>query len=55
MWSRKLLQLTTYRVKSTKEYYIKVNTRKFDRVLVIKCLSYIHLANGLCYTKPSLP
>ena len=33
-------------------------TRKIyskDEVLSTKCLSYIHLANSLYYTKPSLP
>ena len=30
-------------------------TRKFDGVPSIKCLSYIHLADSLCYTKFSLP
>ena len=28
--------------------------RELNRVLVTKCLPYIHLANGSCYTKPSL-
>ena len=26
------------------------NTRKLNRVLVTKCLPYIHLVHGLCYT-----
>jgi len=49
-----VLQLKTYRVKLTKESYIRVDTRELDGVSVIECLPYIHLANGLCYTKPSL-
>ena len=49
-----VLQLKIYRVKLTKESYIRVDTRELDGVSVIKCLPYIHLANGLCYTKPSL-
>ena len=30
------------------------DTRKLNRVLVTECLLYIHLANSLYYTKPSL-
>jgi len=41
-------------VKSTKESYIRVNTRELDRVPSTKCLSYIHLADDTYYTKPSL-
>jgi len=31
------------------------NTRELDGVSNTKCSSYIHLANGPCYTKLSLP
>jgi len=49
-----ILQFKTYRVKSRKKSCIRVNIRELDEVSSIKCLSYIHWANGLCYTKPSL-
>jgi len=45
-----ILQFKTYRVKSRKEPCIRVNIRELNGVLFLKCLPYIHLANGLCYT-----
>jgi len=45
-----ILQFKTYRVKSRKESCIRVNIKELNRVLFTKCLSYIHLANGSCYT-----
>jgi len=36
------------------EPYIRVDTRELNGVPNTKCLPYIHLANSLCYTKPSL-
>ena len=49
-----MLWLKTYRVKSKVESCIRVNTRKLNKVPVTECLPYIHLANSLFYTKPSL-
>jgi len=49
-----ILQFKTCRVKSRRESCIRINIRKLDRVLSTKCLPYIHLANSLYYTKPSL-
>ena len=49
-----MLWLKTYRVKSKVESCIRVNTRKLNEVPVTECLPYIHLTNGLFYTKPSL-
>ena len=50
-----LLQFKTYRVKSRTEPYNRINTRELNRVLVTKCLSYIHFATGLCYTNLAYP
>ena len=36
--------------KTKKEPCIRVNIRELDRVPVTKCLPYIYLANGFCYT-----
>ena len=44
----------TYRVKLKEEPYIKVDTRELDEVPSTICLSYIHWADGLYYTKPNL-
>ena len=49
-----MLQFKTQSVNSRKKSCIRVNTRELDGVLNTKCLSYIHLANSLCYTKSSL-
>ena len=49
-----MLQFKTYRVKSRRESCIRINIRKLDIVPSTKCLPYIHLANSLYYTKPSL-
>ena len=49
-----MLWLKTYRVKSKEEYCIKINIEELDGVLSTKYLSYIYLANSLCYTKSSL-
>ena len=40
--------------KSKEKPYIEFIQRELDEVPVTKCLSYIYLANDLCYTKPSL-
>ena len=48
-----ILQFRTYRVKSRKESCIKANTRELILLSTIY-LSYIHWANSLYYTKPSL-
>ena len=45
-----LLQFKFQSIKIRKESCIGDYTRELDRVLVIKCLSYIYLANGLYYT-----
>ena len=42
-------------MKLEEEPCIRVNTREFNGVPSTKCLPYIHLANGLYYTKTSLP
>ena len=49
----KLLWLKT-KSKVKRETLYWVNIRELDRVLDIKYLSYIHLANSPYYTKPSL-
>jgi len=41
-------------VRAKEESCIRVHTRELNRVSSIKCLSYIYLANSLCYTKPGL-
>ena len=35
--------------------YIRVNIRELNKVPVTKCLFYIHLVNGLCYTNLVYP
>ena len=50
-----LLQFKTYRVKLRTEPHNRINTRELNRVLVTKCLSYIHFATGLCYTNKAYP
>ena len=49
-----MLQFKTYKVKSKEKSYIRVNIRELDRVPDTRCLPYIHLANSIYYTKPSL-
>jgi len=49
-----MLQFKTYKVKLGKEPYIRINIRELDRVPSTKCLPYLHWADSLYYTKPSL-
>ena len=48
-----VLQLKTQSQVNKRTLY-RVYTRELNRVPDTKCLSYIYLANNLCYTKPSL-
>jgi len=48
-----ILQLKT-KSQVNKEILYWVNTRELNRVLSIRCLPYIHWADSLYYTKPSL-
>jgi len=43
------------RVKSKRRILYRDYTRELSGVPSTKCLPYIHLANGPCYTKPNLP
>ena len=45
-----LLQPKSQSVRMKKESFFRVNIREINRVLATKCLSYIYLANSLCYT-----
>jgi len=47
---QRLLQLQSQSIKTKEEPYIRVNTRELNGVPATKCLPYIHLANGPCYT-----
>ena len=49
-----MLQFKTYKVKLRKESYIRVNTRKLNKVPSTKCLLYIYWTNGPYYIKSSL-
>jgi len=45
-----LLQHKSQSIRIKEEPCIRVNTRELNGVPATKCLSYIHLANSLCYT-----
>jgi len=45
-----LLQPKSQSIRIKEKPYIRVNTRELNGVPATKCLPYIHLANGLCYT-----
>ena len=50
-----ILQLKSQSVYNERETLYWVNTRELNGVPVTKCLPYIYLANGPCYTNLAYP